>query len=69
MEAGKLEEQLRYVNKAGVTLNTEERMQLEYALSTLQSSLHFENLYFWGKIEGKHPQSAVTAPLPTSFRN
>jgi len=52
MEAGKLAEQLKYISKAGVTLSTEERMQLEYALSTLQSSIGFETLYFWGKIEG-----------------
>lgn len=69
MEASKLGEQLPYVNKAGVTLNTEERMQLEYALSTLQSSLNFENLYFWGKIEGKHTAQAVTAHLASSSRN
>ena len=53
MEAAKLAEQLKYVSKAGVTLSTEERMQLEYALSTLQTSMGFETLYFWGKIEGK----------------
>jgi len=52
MEAGKIAEQLKYVSKAGVTLSTEERMQLEYALSTLQTSMGFETLYFWGKIEG-----------------
>lgn len=52
MEASKLAEQLKYVSKAGVTLSTEERMQLEYALSTLQSSMNFESLHFWGKIEG-----------------
>ena len=54
MEAGKIAEQLKYVSKAGVTLSTEERMQLEYALSTLQTSMGFETLYFWGKIEGKN---------------
>ena len=53
MEAGKLAEQLKYVSRAGVTLNTEERMQLEHALSTLQTSLQFEHLFFWGKVLGK----------------
>lgn len=61
MEASKLAEQLKYVSKAGVTLSTEERMQLEYALSTLQSSMNFESLHFWGKIEGKCERATVTA--------
>ena len=56
MEATKIGEQLKYVSKAGVTLNTEERMQLEYALSTLQSSMNFESLFLWGKVEGKSRQ-------------
>ena len=53
MEASKVNEQLKYVQTAGVTLNTEERMQLDCALSTLQQSMQFESLYFWGKINGK----------------
>ncbi len=53
MEASKISEQLKYVSAAGVTLSTEERMQLEYALSTLQNSMQFETLFFWGKITGK----------------
>ena len=72
MEASKLVEQLKYVQKSGVTLSTEERMQLEYALSTLQSSMSFESLYFWGKIEGKHLLATVTANhyiLVAMFRN
>ena len=54
MEADKVNEQLKYISTAGVTLNTEERMQLEYALSTLQTSMNFETLFLWGKIEGKY---------------
>ena len=53
MEASKVSEQLKYVAQSGRTLSTEERMQLEYALSTLQTSMKFETLYLWGKIEGK----------------
>ena len=52
MEAEKICEQLKYIQQAGVTLGTEERMQLECALHTLQSSMSFETLYFWGKING-----------------
>jgi len=39
MEYSKVNEQLKYLTQAGVTLSCEERMQLEYALSTLQSSM------------------------------
>jgi len=53
MEAEKVCEQLKYIATAGVTLSTEERMQLDCALSTLQSSMGFETLYLWGKITGK----------------
>jgi len=35
-----------------MTLGTEERMQLECALHTLQTSMRFETLFFWGKISG-----------------
>lgn len=52
MEAEKVCEQLKYIATAGVTLSTEERMQLDCALSTLQSSMGFETLYLWGKITG-----------------
>lgn len=65
MEASKLAEQLKYISKAGVTLSTEERMQLEYALSTLQSAMNFETLQFWGKIEGKR----ATPPTVTANRH
>ena len=44
---------MKYISQAGRTLSNEERMQLEYALSTLQQSMQFETLYLWGKIEGK----------------
>ena len=53
MEASKVSEQLKYIAQSGVTLSVEERMQLECALSTLQSSMSFETLYLWGKINGK----------------
>ena len=60
MEATKVNEQLKYVTQAGTTLSVEERMQLEYALSTLQSAMQFENLFFWGKINGKSFQTQTT---------
>lgn len=52
MEAEKICEQLKYIQQSGSTLGIEERMQLECALHNLQSSMCFETLYFWGKING-----------------
>lgn len=54
MEYTKVNEQLKYVTASGSTLSCEERMQLEYAMSSLQSSMCFETLFFWGKISGKY---------------
>lgn len=63
MEAEKVCEQLKYIQQSGVTLGTEERMQLECALHTLQSSMCFETLFFWGKITGKSHWSEDTKQL------
>ena len=37
----------------GVTLNIDEKMQVSLALTQLQAEMKFEELYFWGKVEGK----------------
>lgn len=55
-----MSEQLKYISSTAVTLNTEERMQLEYALSSLQSTMQFEKLFFWGKVTGKSFASRAT---------
>ena len=60
MRASKVNEQLKYVQQAGTTLANEEKMQLEYALRTLQSSMQFENIFFWGKITGKFLKCLLT---------
>ena len=39
MEAEKIGEQPKYITTSGVTLGVEERMQLDCALCTLQSSM------------------------------
>ena len=54
MEACKVTEHLKYLNQVAVTLSVDERMQLEYAMDQLQSSMNFEKLYLWGKITGKY---------------
>lgn len=53
MEYSKFSSNLKYLAPNGVTLNTEERLQVTMAIGTLQCEMNFEELYFWGKIEGK----------------
>ena len=51
-------EEIKNFRHNGVTLNLDERMQLEMALCTLQAKIETEELVFWGKIEGiKNPMS------------
>ena len=56
MELSKVAINLKYLAPNGATLNTEERMHLQCALATLQCEMSFEELYLWGKIEGKLKQ-------------
>jgi hypothetical protein len=42
------------VNANGATLSTEERLNLDLALQKLQLDFAFEELLFWGKLNGKY---------------
>ena len=54
MDADCLNEQVKYLaDAASVTLNIEERAQLELALASLQNAYNFEHMHLWGKISGK----------------
>lgn len=54
MDAECLNEQVKYLADAGsVTLNIEEKSQLDLALAALQNAYNFEHLQVWGKITGK----------------
>ena len=53
MEYTAIRDQLKYINANGVTLNIEERMNLDLALQKLQIDFGFEELLFWGKVNGK----------------
>jgi radial spoke head protein 9 len=49
-----LEKQLNLIAKYnGITLNLEEKIKLEYALTELKNKEKNEKLYFWGKITGE----------------
>lgn len=51
--------QMKYLAPNGVVLNVDERMNVQLALEQLQCEMCFEELLFWGKIEGKFIQSLV----------
>jgi len=53
MEVSKFSLHMKYLATNGVTLHTEEMMNMFLALRTLQFEMKFEELLFWGKIEGK----------------
>ena len=53
MEFKRFNQDLKYLAGNGVTLNVEERMNVGIAIATLGQEIQFEELYFWGKIEGK----------------
>lgn len=52
MELSKFQQELKFVNQLGQTLNIEERMRLELALLKITENYKFDNIYFWGRIEG-----------------
>lgn len=45
-------EEIKNFRHNGVTLNLDERMQIDMALNTLLARVETEELQFWGKIEG-----------------
>lgn len=53
MEVENIASHLKYVNSSGVTLNIEERMNLDIALQKLNNDFSFDEVLFWGKIIGK----------------
>lgn len=52
MEIENIESHLKYVNTNGVTLSIEEKLNLDLALQKLQLDFNFEELLFWGKVNG-----------------
>lgn len=54
MEFKLLPYNLKNLAPNGVTLNIDEKMQVTLALTQLQGEMNFEELYFWGKVEGKY---------------
>ena len=61
MEVESIAQHLKYVNASGVTLNIEERMNLDIALQKLKNDFAFDEVLFWGKIIGKFPETVLSA--------
>jgi len=53
MDYKNIESSLKYLAPNGVTLNVQERFNLDLALQTLNLDISFEQLLLWGKVEGK----------------
>lgn len=53
MEHSTIRDHLKYINANGLTLNLEERMNLDLSLQKLQIDFNFEELLLWGKVTGR----------------
>ena len=62
-----LSEEIKNLRHNGVTLNLDERMQIEMALNALQASSEADELTFWGKVEGVKADYYIAMAL--TFRN
>lgn len=60
-------EEIKNFRHNGVTLNLDERMQIEMGLNTLLARIETEELVFWGKIEGIKNDYYIAMGL--QFRN
>ena len=54
MEFNDFSNHLQYVERNGVTLNIEEKMNLGMAVHTLKADLHLTKVYMLAKITGKN---------------
>lgn len=52
MDIYRLTSDLKFVNQIGATLNLDERMKLELALLKITETQKFDQVLFWGKVEG-----------------
>jgi hypothetical protein len=52
MNIDNIEFELKYINQVGLTLDMDERVQLELLFNHLSHTHPSDRLRFWGKIEG-----------------
>ena len=55
MEYTAIRDHLKFIEANGLTLNIEERLNLDLSLQKLQIDFNFEELLLWGKVSGKYP--------------
>jgi len=53
MDHTRVAKELKFLAPNGVTLNPDEKLNIGLALQQLNCELNFEELFLWGKIEGK----------------
>lgn len=54
MNISNLATELKFVNKIGQTLSSEECIKLDLAVNKLSQEYYFEMFNFWGRVEGIH---------------
>ena len=52
MNIEEFEKQLKFINLNGITLNIEERMQLQLSFDQIKTDFDISELFFWGKLIG-----------------
>lgn len=52
MEINRISSDLKFINQLGATLNLEEKMKLELSLIKISEKEKYDQVLFWGKIEG-----------------
>lgn len=52
MKISNIASELKFVNRIGATLSVEERISIESNALKLAHEYHYEQFYFWGRVEG-----------------
>ena len=55
MDIQNLTAELPFANHSGFTLNIQERTNLLLSVNKMNEYEKFDNVYFWGRINGKNP--------------
>jgi hypothetical protein len=53
MDVEDFSKNLKHINLNGVTLNLDERMQLQLSFEQISADFSTESLFFWGKLIGR----------------
>lgn len=67
MDIDRLSSELKFVNRIGQTLSTEELISLQSSVLKLSHEYKFERYFFWGRVEGIDGNYYIVQA--TNFRN